>query len=127
MAEKMDIDLQPGYLGVSMQGAFHLGRLKGFLKEVVEASRSHACSKVFVDMTKVEGRIPIVDRFLIGQHLSDLRPGGIRLALVVDEAQVEGARFLEKVATNRGVLLKVTADPEEAWQWLGVCPKGHAG
>jgi hypothetical protein len=123
MAEKMDMDLQPGYLGVSMEGAFHLGRLKGFFGQIVGAAQKHGRERIYVDMTKVEGKIPIVDRFLIGQHLSDLRPEGIRLALVVDKAQVEAGRFLEKVATNRGVLLMVTADPEDAWQWLGVHPK----
>ena len=33
----------------------------------------------------------------------------------------------EKVASNRGVLLKVTVDPDDAWQWLGVNPNDHSG
>jgi hypothetical protein len=42
------------------------------------------------------------------------------VAYVGDEPLIDPARFGETVAVNRGALIKVTTDLNEAFAWLGV-------
>lgn len=57
-------------------------------------------------------------RFDFGSFMSEARPGSIRIAFVGAEEAVWPDRFLQAVAVNRGVLVRVTIDEEEATEWL---------
>ena len=50
----------------------------------------------------------------------DVFPAGSRLAVVIpaDPSKAESARFAETVAVNRGILMRIFLDREEALEWL---------
>ena len=71
-----------------------------------------------------------MDRFKLGEYLSKKRsesPGtkAIRVAVVGSLPIIDPARFGETVARNRGVIVKVTTELEDALSWLGVDPANN--
>ena len=88
--------------------------------EVFDATIAHGLSKVLVDVRAFDGRLSILDVYLVVTELFEkLRGKGITKAAIVDRPQA-GIRewFLETVAVNRGFNLRIFPEVEEAREWL---------
>jgi hypothetical protein len=88
--------------------------------EIFDIALDNRLSKVLVDVRELEGRLGILDSYLLVTEVFDkLRGKGMRKAAIVDEP-VSSLRewFLETVARNRGFNFRVFADQEDALKWL---------
>lgn len=88
--------------------------------EVFDATIANGLSRVLVDVRAFEGRLGVLDIYLLVTELfQNLRGKGIKKAAIVDRPH-SGMRewFLETVAINRGFNLRIFSEVEEARQWL---------
>jgi hypothetical protein len=96
------------------------------LEEVVEyhdAIREKAeefnCNRILCDERKLEYRLSIADTYKLGEYISRRMAGLFaKIAVVTSETNQESAQFWENVTSNRGVVVRVFYDTEEAREWL---------
>ena len=90
----------------------------------VEEAHRNELDRILCDVTRVEGieleQLSIMDRFDIMAYVSSKLPSGFRLAILALPQQQSKDKFEENVMVNRGAQVRVTADPEEAFKWLGI-------
>jgi hypothetical protein len=129
MPQHIHIELRKGYLHVDVSGEFNLAKAKEFIHQIMRASHQHSVWKIFIDIRKIEGPIPNMARFELARLLAAGLTTSIRLAVLESAGQVPDDKFFENVAVNRGAMVKVTTDLEEAVEWLEIEPaqKGNAG
>jgi hypothetical protein len=94
--------------------------LLGLPGVVARAAVAQGCSKVFIDLTTLEGPIDPVDRIFLASRLAEVWPSGIRLAALALPEQVN--RVIEHMAGNRGVDVRAFTDRAEALAWLALAP-----
>ncbi len=73
---------------------------------------------VLMDVRKMPGAITIMDRLLVGLHATRVRRFGIRTALIARTDQMLPDKFLENFLVNRGVQMRIFADPVDGEKWL---------
>jgi hypothetical protein len=73
--------------------------------------------RVFIDMTRLESAPSIIDIFEIIASL----PPGFKIAVLITPSSpiMREVNFAETVGLNRGTIIKVCLDKNEARQWLG--------
>ena len=94
--------------------------------QIFDAALANAKPKVLVDVRRLEGRLRILDNYLLVTELFEkLRGKGLRKAAIVDRRDPSIRDwFLETVARNRGFNLRIFSDPREALDWLEQEPPG---
>jgi hypothetical protein len=116
----LSVEAKSDYLFAYVRGIRTRETVIGITTEVFEATVAHRLSKVLVDVRALEGRLSILDNYIVVTELfEDLRGKGIRKAAIVDRPQSAMREwFLETLAVNRVFNLKIFTDVEEARQWL---------
>jgi hypothetical protein len=126
----MRLDMRPDsdLLRVDATGDFSFEEAKRTFLEMMEAIALHRTTRVLVDGRTVKGNPEIMERFYYSefaaqtvlqyQTRSALRTP--RFAFVLREPVLDPGRFGETVAVNRGMLLKVCDNLEEALAWLSI-------
>ena len=113
-------------LRVHATGEFSLEEAKRNFLEMMEAVAAHSSKRVLVDGQTVTGNPRAMERFLYGEFTADAvtehqtrsASGPIRFACVLKEPVLDPKRFGETVAVNRGMLIRVFDNLEEAIHWL---------
>jgi hypothetical protein len=91
-------------------------RVKELIDLVNQRCRQLHYERVLLDMTAVPGEPEYSHRFEIGVYIAQVMPGRPRVAVL---ARPEGInKFGEDTAVNRGAVLLVTGDRNEAITWL---------
>lgn len=85
---------------------------------VAEASETHSCDRVVLDLRQLQGLVPNMDRFAAGVYASQIWTRSLHVAIVMQPEQIK--KFFENTAYNRGVQTLVVSTMEEARAWLGV-------
>lgn len=106
------------HIEILLRGRYNLQRLRQAIKEVGRRCRESHCRRVLADAREHVGGIDILDLHQIGEQISRELPRGSVVAVVVSVSRLEMDRHLETVAVNRGVLLRLFTDTEEARFWL---------
>lgn len=108
------------------EGHYSLPDAKATFMTIVEALVQRPAQKVLVDARTVTGAPTTEERFayscFVAQAVSDLRCRGISpspwFAYVMVEPVLDRKKFGETVAVNRGVMVRVFNNMEEAEHWL---------
>ena len=122
MRQQITIDPKKEYLHVEVSGAFDVADSREFLRQIFDASLEHTVSKVFVDIRNVEGPIPTMARFELAEFLASEKNVLLRFAVLESPGQLPDNKFFETVASNRGGIVKIATDADEAYEWLGIEP-----
>ena len=122
MSIEYQIDPKDGYLYAEVWGTFDLDQAKEMYPRIFDAIHEHAESKICIDFRRLEGDISILARYELGVLMAKVKAKSqpIQIACIGTKKQVLRDKFLEMVAINRGVNIKIATDIEEALQWLGV-------
>ena len=92
--------------------------LKSARGEMNSELLAHGCKRLLVDATGISRMQSVVSDFeFTAQHRTELPPG-TRHAVVIKPEQEEHMRFVENVAQNRSVNLRLFTDKNEAVGWL---------
>jgi hypothetical protein len=116
------------YLTILVSGTFELEQANQLMPRILDLCAANRASKLLIDARGVEGSMSIADRFVFAETFARLykkrRVAGnfkhVQFTVVVTRAIFDPQKFGEKVATNRGLQVKVTTDMKEALAWLGI-------
>ncbi|MHC4598049.1 MAG: hypothetical protein ACYS47_03495 [Planctomycetota bacterium] len=118
MGKELQVTPREGYLHVEFTGAFSVSAAKGVVDVMVAACAKEKCAKVLCDYTAMSGEMPVMDRFAVGEYAGTAVGPVIKIAMLGRPDQRLPDDFLENVAVNRGMRLKIFSDREKAVAWL---------
>ena len=104
---------------VELHGEVTGGDLDGVLRAVIEFSRNGSLLSVFVDATSLASLPSTTEIYHFGSQLSR-NARGMRVAIVTSEEARRDLTFLETVALNRGVRIRICDSAAVALKWLAV-------
>jgi hypothetical protein len=124
----MSLEIRPraDWLHAIVAGAFSLSEAKDAFLKIAEAAALHRVKKVLVDGRSLTGDPETLERFHYGQFTAELalkfQDRGLspatRFAYVLLEPVLDPERFGETVALNRGMLVRVFDNLDDAVGWL---------
>lgn len=106
------------YVLVEFSGTFSVEAGKRCVDRMDAACEEYDRSKVLLDCRGLTGNMDIFDRFKVTEYGTSQHRHFRRLALLALEEMVLPDRFIENVAVNRGMDLKIFTELDEAEQWL---------
>lgn len=125
-----------GLLDVEIRGEFSLDEAKRSFLETLDSVGRHGSTKVLIDGRGVKGEPEVMERFLYGEFAASetaraarehKMPRVPRFAYVLERPVLDPGRFGENVAANRGMIIKVFENRQEAIEWLGTDFAGKSG
>ena len=93
-----------------------LDAMKENVDLIVRACQERGYNRVLVDTRAIPGMLAEFDRYRIGVHIARKMPGRPRVAVLDLKERIN--KFGENVAYNRGAVILVTHDREEAESWV---------
>ena len=117
-ANKVVIKRKKGYLSVEYAKPYNIDDLLSFSKEALEISKAEGYKKLFLDISKMPGRIKPMERYEVGVKAATLFRYKLKVAVLYKTEEIN--RFAETVALNRGMNVKIFNTKEEAISWLEV-------
>ena len=116
--EGLRIIQKEAYVRFDYTGEFSQAAGKQCVDAMVEACSRFKLSRALLDCRKMTGEIQILESFRVAQYGGKMRGLLSKTALVGRQDQMLSDNFVENVAVNRGVNLKIFTDIEEAINWL---------
>ncbi len=115
----MKVDRRNGYLRAEVGWGPDFSATKRDIGTVVTAAVREACSRILID-ARGAGRSPtLLEQFELGSHIAQaVSARGLWVALVEAGEGSASNSFTELVARNRGALVRVFFDCEDAVRWL---------
>ena len=121
MKPNVPFEVRDNYLYAKAIGKFDPSLARNFVREFVERARSRNLKRVLCDLTPLtgfdEGDIQFMTRFDLAEFIAEAMPLVFKLAILGTPQQLSGD-IGETVMANRGALIKVTSNLEEALEWL---------
>ena len=112
------LEIQNGYLFVAGIGEFDYRLAMEQFARVVAQAKTHACTRVLVDFTKIEGDISILTLYQVASQISNAAAEITALALIDRPERILPDRFWEKTAQNRGFNARVFGSMDEGRRWI---------
>jgi hypothetical protein len=106
-----------GYVLFAFAGEHTLGRLVRVARTVAQECSTRECLRALIDVRESIGGLSMVDKFELAEIAESLKPRGIRIALL-DRPQDRADGFLETVASNRAIALRLFFNQDRAVEWL---------
>ena len=106
------------YILTDFFGTFSIEEGKRCIDAMAAAAREHGRAKVLLDCRKIKGSLPIGERFEVAEYAATTREVIAKIALVSRADIVLPDNFVENVAVNRGVNLRIFIDFDAAVRWL---------
>ena len=106
------------YIRFDYTGDFSEAMGKQCIDAMVEACRQDQLPKVLLDCRNMTGEIQLFDSFLVAEYGVKMLGIISKIALIGREDQMQHDNFVENVAVNRGVNLKIFTDADDAVDWL---------
>jgi hypothetical protein len=119
---KMSVQLQieeiPSYLKARFDGASTIEEAKQQFTLLAEKCKGTNKNKLLLDFTTVPANISLADRYALGRLTLVFAQYKCRVAAVCKTEQHGSTCFIETVAQNRWVDLRVFTNVEDALEWL---------
>lgn len=116
MPEKVTYDLDTGLIRVRAWGQGTIDEWNASKTRVLELHARHGASMLLVDTREQQKAPNTAELFDFGTHW----PREIRLAILVGESTKSDQHFLETVAVNRGLPIRIFSSEVEALAWLRI-------
>lgn len=123
MSYDLTIEKKDDILWVTATGTRSMETVLGMSKDILTACVEKKVKKVLVDVRELEGRLSTIEGYEISnQHFPKMRDSSkITHGAIVDidlKEYEDSYRFFETVAVNRGFMLRIFSDPDQAIAWL---------
>jgi len=107
---------EDGYILLKATGRYNRKEVQDLSNSIHAQLADNECKNLLVDISEMSGKIPNIDRFLLGEYVAKFRESGYRIALVY---RAEGInKFFETVAVNRAIKIIVVPDIQAGLTWL---------
>ena len=116
MTEQLRLDEARGIVIVDSSGKISLEQIRETMEKVLALCAERGFHKTLVDARKQDGLPSITELYEIASNI----PRDIRVALlgIGGGPNEDGLRFLETVAKNTGLEVRVFFEEDEALRWL---------
>ncbi len=117
---KLDISIvqENGYVEITLTGDPNGDRFNASRAEANELMKKTGCKGLLVDATGLTRMLPVIADFeFTTGHTTEL-PKGTRHAVIVNPVHMERMQFVEDVAQNRFIDLRIFTDRAKALSWL---------
>ena len=118
MINGLRIIQRDAYNYFDFSGEFSQEAGKQCIDAMVEVCGQSPISKALLDCRNMTGEIEIMESFMVAKYGVKMVGVITKFALVGREDQMFPDNFVENVAVNRGVNLKLFTDLERALDWL---------
>lgn len=119
MAISFEIESRDYFLTVIAKGKDdNLKEVEAYSTSVIEAAIKNKSKKILCDERELEYSLSIADTYKLAEAASKYAVNVLKIAIVCDSKNLIEGKFYETVASNRGLLVRVTADIDEATNWL---------
>ena len=118
MSIQFQIDEKPGYLKARFIGTGAPEEIERQFKSLAEKCKSSKKNKVLLDFTEVPSHISLVDSYELGKRTLVFAQYKCKVSAVCKPERHDTQYFLETVAKNRWVELRVFTNVEDAIEWL---------
>lgn len=118
MQKDLTISDRSDFLLTEFFGEFSIEAGKRCIDAMKEASQKSQHPKVLLDCRKMTGSMPIMARYEVAVYAETAREVISKIALVNRPEVILSDGFVENVAVNRGVGVKIFTDFDEAVRWL---------
>lgn len=88
-------------------------------KAIIEAALENRSGMILCDERELKYRLTVFDTFDLAEQAVAYVSSLVKIALVCNPENMSDGKFFETVTQNRGLMVKVTTDMEEAVAWLG--------
>jgi hypothetical protein len=116
---KQEFQDQDGVLLVRLSGRFPhelLRQQQNLFQPLVDACQAHDRRKAIVDARELQTDFDTMEIFELGEDAVTLTRQGLRVALVARQDMID--RLFEDVAFNRGGIIGVFTNMDEARDWV---------
>ncbi|MBN1440548.1 MAG: STAS/SEC14 domain-containing protein [Anaerolineales bacterium] len=116
------IENKPDYLSVAASGKRSKETVKKLVDEAFRAAVERKYARILVDVRELHGPFGFLEiYYLVREVLQDLSDKGVNQVAVVDVRRTIGGNwFLETVAQNFGMNIRVFDNEESAINWFGI-------
>ena len=116
MSYKLSVENEDKYIRVDLYDRFTQSDIDSAMREVLMIRQEQKLNRILCDQRQL--RVPPNDTvgFLTAAQFGSQSYLGTKLAII--RRQVKEERLFEIAAHNRGVIVKIFEDEEEAKQWL---------
>ena len=121
MSYSLSIEKKNDIIWVTVAGTRNLQTILAMSKDILMACVEKKVKKVLVDVRALKGRLSITNTYhLADEQFPKMRDRSvITHNAIVDLKEFKNSyKFLELVAQNRGYMLRIFSDPEQAMAWL---------
>lgn len=121
MSYYLDVEKKDGVLWVKATGTRSFENVLAISKDIMAACTEHEVKKVLLDVRALKGRLSTMESYEIpDKYFPKIRDRSVvdRTA-IVDWKEADGrAPFFELVAENRGFMIRIFSDTDQAIEWL---------
>jgi hypothetical protein len=118
MSVQLQIDEMPDYLVARFDGASTTEEAEQQFKLLAEKCKCTNKNKLLLDFTGIPADISLADRYAFGKLTLFFAQYKCKVAAVCKSEQHGSTCFIETVAQNRWVDLRVFTNVEDALEWL---------
>lgn len=121
MSHNLTMEEKDDVLWVTATGTRSLKTVLATSKDILTACAEKKVKKVLLDVRALEGRLSIVEKYEIpSQHFPRMRDRSVITHMTIVDLKEfrDGNEFFENVAVNRGFMLRIFSDPDQAMAWL---------
>ena len=122
---RLVVEPRPGYLHISVKGENSVDNVRRILGDVITACTQHGCARVLFEEYLVGPSLGTVEAFVfVSEGSNAARPVVQQVAYVDTNPEHDSSllQFIETVAVNRGIHVRVFATVREAEAWLASLP-----
>ncbi len=118
MIKDLRIIQREGYILFDFTGEFSQEAGKQVIDAMVEACSHARISRALLDCRNMAGEIQIMESFMVAEYGIKMIGSISKFALVGREDHMFPDNFVENVAVNRGINLKLFTDVDGALDWI---------
>jgi len=115
---ELDVEEFPNHLVMTAAGPYSLANVRDLLHQVKRECTSRGKREILLDLTQMEGPIPVLDMLMLGHYCARIWQPGVRGAVVSQRGGLN--QFFENVAQNRGGQVAVVPSRRSGMAWLQV-------
>jgi hypothetical protein len=112
-----DVMNEGAYILVEYDGNLTRGELEEGRSSAQGLLEAYGCRRLLIDFTSMLRRKSTEDIYYYAESFK-VCPSGVKIGLAIPKEQEWCAEFIERLASNRGLHLKVFIDHETAKIWL---------
>ena len=115
---KLKIEEMPGYLKTTFKGTSTTAEAERQFELLAEKCKSTSKNRLLLDFRRIAADISLLERYELGKRTLVFAQNKCKVAAVCKPEQHDSHYFLETVAQNRWVDLRVFTSVDDAVGWL---------